>query len=644
MSDFIKHNIHRKISLFIFVGGLALTILLVGGGELAGQYPPGMPGRGGQGNDAQNAAQSLMKIAEIILQEHVIALKPLTAEDIQQIEQQLKELKRHTGMLPLDQRAYADLIKAYIAHFYGNREDALKSARLAAKRAPENTDMSDTEILMTLYWEDYEAAKKLLKKREAGEAAVENVIISWQAKSVSTKKTSASSIPSGPSEPNEPGAPGKLQTSKQLSKWDLSTPQSSKGKPKKTPRRSPDRSTKENGRGLLVGGSLGALAPVDPTYLQQVKKKSRSSAAEREMSPRAQRRSSNNSILNLLVEYMPYSDLGEDFKKVQLRNVNGSYFYFEPGKGQVLCALLWTLPGGEAAARSAASRRRRRPTPRVNYGSSFEEGGPGPYSAKRGGGEPGRPGFDLLGEPSENLFTNADQFKSLFGLYQLMGMRIGTAGKISFVGINFDGLNEGGRERVSGILMDQPWPWSNCLYDEDVNRAQLSGLAPGTPSMMIVGTTGKICYVGPVSGVLPRMILGRELLKAVGTAGMTHSAPPAMTGTSKGGVLGMLFGGGKTESTPAEKPLVSSAEKPAKPKVITIEENPSILQARRKLDLAYRSKRFMYNKALQTCDEVLEQWPNSMEAEEAKELIKSILKNRKSLKEQRQKAGKYVGD
>jgi hypothetical protein len=645
MNGFIKHNIHGKKVIFIFT--ICLTMmLLAGGGELAGQFPPGMagrgmPSRGAQGNDAQNAAQSLVKIAEIILQEHVIALKPLAADDIQQIEQQLKELRRHTGMLPLDQRAYTDLIKAYIAHFRGNQQDAIKYARLAAKRAPENTDMSDTEIIMALYGEDYEAAKKLLKKREAGEAAVENVIISWQAKSVSTTKTDV------PSEPNEPGAPGKLQTTQQLSKWDLSTPQSNKGKPKKTPRRSPDRSTKENGRGLLVGGgSLGALAPVDPTYLQQVNKKSRSAAVQREMSPRVQRRSSNNSILNLLVEYMPYSDLGEDFKKVQLRNVNGSYFYFEPGKGQVLCALLWTLPSGETAMRSATSRRRRRPTPRMG-------GGPDSYTAERGGSGPVQPDDDLLVEPSEDLFTNADQFKRLFGIYQLMGEQLGTAGKISFVGINFDGLNEGDRERLSGILMDQPWPWSNCLYDEDVNRAQLSGLAPGTPAMMIVGTTGKICYVGPVGGVLPRIILSRELLKAVGAAGMTYSAPPATTGTSttpqatgtsKGGVLGMLFGGEKSSSTPAEKPLVSSAEKPAKPKVITIEENPSILQARRKLDLAYRYKRLMYNKALQTCDEVLEQWPNSMEAEEAKELIKSILKSHENLKEQRQKAGKYIGD
>ncbi|MCK4628596.1 MAG: hypothetical protein KAT56_06305, partial [Sedimentisphaerales bacterium] len=587
MNGFIKHNIPDKKAIFIFAGGLALAMLLVGSGELAGQYE-----RGGPGNDAQNAAQRLVKIAEIILQEHVVALKPLGADDIQQIEKQLKELKRHTGMLPLDQRAYIDLIKAYIAHFSGNRQDALKYARLAAKRAPENTDMSDTEILMALYWEDYKTAKKLLEKREAGKTAVENVVISWQAKSVSTKTTSVSS---GPSEPNEPGAPGKLQTSKQLSKWDLSTPQSSKGRPKSTPdrmpRRSPDRSTKENGRGLFVGGgSLGALAPVDQTYLQQMKKKSRIAAVQREMSPQNQRRSSHNSILNLLVEYMPYSDLGEDFKKVQLRNVNGSYFYFEPGNGQVLCALLWTLPSGETAMRSAVSRKRRRPTPRVNYGSSFEEGGPGPYTAARGSGGPGRPGDDLLVEPSEDLFTNADQFKFLFRFYQLMGKKLGTAGKITFVGINFNRLDEGNRERVSGILMDQPWPWSNCLYDEDVNRAQLSGLAPGTPSMMIVGTTGKICYVGPTGGVLPRMILLRELFKAVGTAGMTPSAPPSMTGTSKGGVFGLLFGGGKLSSAPsttplpsptAEKSSASSVEKPAKPKVVTIEENPSILQARR---------------------------------------------------------------
>ena len=665
MNAFIKHNIPDRKAIFIFAGGLALAMLLVGSGELAGQYE-----RGRQGNDAQNAAQRLEKIAEIILQEHVIALKPLGADDIQQIEKQLKDLKRHTGTLPLDQRAYIDLIKAYIAHFHGNQQDALKYARLAAKRAPENTDMSDTEILMTLYWEDYKTAKKLLEKREAGKIAVGNVVISWQEKGEKSVSTKKSSVSSGPSEPNEPGDLSKVHTPKQHSKWDFSTSQSNRGRSRSTPRgfedggvgpapnkatkRSSGRSAKDDDRGPFVGGgSLGALAPVDPTYLQQVNKKSRSAAAHRGESNRNQRKTSRNSVLNLLVEYMPYSDLGEDFRKVQLRNVNGSYFYFEPGKGQVLCVLLWTLPSGETATRSAASRKRRRPTPRVNYESSFEEGGPGPYTAARRGGGPGRPGFDLLGEPSEDLFTNADQFKSLFGIYQLMGKKLGTAGKISFVGINFDGLNEGGRERVSGILMDQSWPWSNCLYDEDVNRAQLSGLAPGTPAMMIVGTTGKICYVGPTGGVLPRMILVRELLKAVGAAGMTPSAPPTTTGTSKNGVLGMLFGGGKSTSAPsitpspsptAEKPPASSVAKPTKPKVVTVEENPSILQARRKLDLAYRYKRFMYNKALQTCDEVLEQWPNSMEAEEAKELIKSILKNRKSLKEQRQRTGKYIGD
>ena len=120
MNGFIKHNIPGKKTLFIFTGWLALATLLVGSGDLAGQYP-GMNNRGMPGNDAQNAAQRLVKIAEIILQEHVIALNPLTADDLQQIEKQLKELKRHTGTHPLDQRAYLDLIKTYIAHFRGNQ-------------------------------------------------------------------------------------------------------------------------------------------------------------------------------------------------------------------------------------------------------------------------------------------------------------------------------------------------------------------------------------------------------------------------------------------------------------------------------------------------------------------------------------------
>lgn len=80
------------------------------------------------------------------------------------------------------------------------------------------------------------------------------------------------------------------------------------------------------------------------------------------------------------------------------------------------------------------------------------------------------------------------------------------------------------------------------------------------------------------------------------------------------------------------------------PKKTSIEDDPTIHQARQKLDMAYRYKNFMPNKTLQTCDEILAQWPQSQEAEEAKELIKSICKRKSTLRKQRQREGKYTGD
>jgi hypothetical protein len=47
--------------------------------------------------------------------------------------------------------------------------------------------------------------------------------------------------------------------------------------------------------------------------------------------------------------------------------------------------------------------------------------------------------------------------------------------------------------------------------------------------------------------------------------------------------------------------------------------------------------------ALEACDQVLTQYPDSLEADEAKMLIERILRDNPSLREDRQRAGKYTG-
>ena len=47
--------------------------------------------------------------------------------------------------------------------------------------------------------------------------------------------------------------------------------------------------------------------------------------------------------------------------------------------------------------------------------------------------------------------------------------------------------------------------------------------------------------------------------------------------------------------------------------------------------------------ALRMCDEVIERYPDTLEADEAKLMIKSMLSDHPQLKKERERLGKYVG-
>ncbi|MBN1765506.1 MAG: hypothetical protein JW860_09640, partial [Sedimentisphaerales bacterium] len=240
-----------------------------------------------------------------------------------------------------------------------------------------------------------------------------------------------------------------------------------------------------------------------------------------------------------------------------------------------------------------------------------------------------------------DLWTNADQFKNLYNSYFYKLPATVPQGAVTFLGINCDPIQY--RDRVAEVLMDQPWPWSNCMYADTTNQAQLSSLTTlGAPVMMIVGTEGTIRYMGPVGGFLPQMLLKQELEKVT----------PAKFDV-KGMMSNLLSGGLKTKATTSNTAAASRATdesnesiqpEPVKPEQISIEDNPSIIEAQKLLEVAQLQKRFSPLSALEKCDEIMERWPNSLEAEKAKVLIQSILRNRPQFKKAREQAGKYTGD
>jgi len=87
-------------------------------------------------------------------------------------------------------------------------------------------------------------------------------------------------------------------------------------------------------------------------------------------------------------------------------------------------------------------------------------------------------------------------------------------------------------------------------------------------------------------------------------------------------------------------------ELPQSPKKdpVKTHERESVYQAKQMLQQAYVQKRLTPIGALRSCDTIMERWPESIEAQEAEEMIKSILRSRPAEKKERQKEGKYTGE
>ena len=78
---------------------------------------------------------------------------------------------------------------------------------------------------------------------------------------------------------------------------------------------------------------------------------------------------------------------------------------------------------------------------------------------------------------------------------------------------------------------------------------------------------------------------------------------------------------------------------------VRIEPKESNPQAKQILETAHVQRKLTPRSALNSCDEVLERFPDSLEADEAKLMIKSILRSPRGrvLKKEREQKGKYIG-
>ena len=308
-----------------------------------------------------------------------------------------------------------------------------------------------------------------------------------------------------------------------------------------------------------------------------------------------------------------------------------------------------------------------RPSPGAYYGSEERMNGGG-YSPRSGSPMMATPGVSTPARKIPNvafdLNTNVNQFRDLFFEHI-------NEGKIGFVGINYDTSVS----QVKQKLFEQPLPWPTCLKAENVNTEQLPDIAGAL--LLLVDTKGKIRYIGPVGGFLPQMLLDIELAKATTTAAdvpdipvMSSPVTSGFSGMGKGesfgkkGILSFLSGGRSKKTGSEHTVVVTNMGSPSEPNVpirkksvstppVISRKTPSVtlngsnIQARKLLRTAQVQRRLTPLSALRSCDEVLERWPDSKEAAEAKVMIKSLLEHGRlpnDIKAERKRQGKYIGE
>jgi|GEM_PF-2437075 len=580
----------------------------------------------------QQEAEIVQTIFEKILSGYVSPMKTLGAEDIDIIvEENLKKSKNYYRRFKPIQKAHFDMVNAYLSHYTGDGEKVLKHLRQAMKNASKNIssypDISDSCILLALIWGDYDMAARELQRRAGGKVAREEYNSSYDSYQMAGRQNLD----------QFPQNNDLVNPSESSSEWNFQRIDESAKKSPTSPRNNV-RSGKRDGNVSLTGRSYGGITPTNPGILGPGGNFN-SSRGRKRTSYGGNTAKQAEVILKLPVAYMPFEFLGKPFPKVRLHNTNGSYFYFEPGKGQILCALLWAVPPDQSSTNTNKNTRSRHTASRTAPWEMSHMA----KSARRGRktSSSTKTEDDFLA--SGDLNKNMEQFKKLFQRYG----PIRTGGRMQFVGIN---LNEGAMAwgLCLKMLNEKSWPWSNCLAEQAINREQLSAsIEKASPVMMIVGTEGKIRYIGPVGGLLPRIILNQELPKTTipNLNQVSFQSLPSGTKPTTKSRLGKIVSGGsgKTNSVANNS---TTTEKP-KPNRASIEtrKKTNVFEAEQELTRANQLKTIKkYPDALKKCDDIIQKWPDSLEADKAKELIKSILRNNKSLKNRRQNEGKYVGD
>ena len=313
---------------------------------------------------------------------------------------------------------------------------------------------------------------------------------------------------------------------------------------------------------------------------------------------------------------MPYQHLGEGFQALQVRNVNGSFYQYDAGGGQLLCALLWSLPDYDGPTRSSLRRTRDNPEDRM-----------------------------AIQDVGVDLWENVEHFRELSRFYR-------KTGKVEFVTANLNKATARNYDNVSDLFLESSWPWVNFMAHDSSQGTAWEFADRYSQVMVLVDVNGMVRYMGPVGGFLPLMLLEEELPQAqanqqeIAFANAASGLPQGSDKATGGFLSNLLTGGAKSQPQPTEAAAPTVQPEPVETKSTTsttsgeLESDP---QAQQMLEAARLKKRISARGALNIYDEVISRFPDTKEAELSRMHIKSICRRDSRMKKERTKQGKYTG-
>lgn len=310
--------------------------------------------------------------------------------------------------------------------------------------------------------------------------------------------------------------------------------------------------------------------------------------------------------LNLLTGGMPYELLGQKISSLDFTTTHGGTYQFKTGQGQILCMLLWSLK---------------------NHNVKGEKVYLSPDAPEM-----------LVTPPSLNLQNNIVQFNHLFMVYREYR-------KIAFLTGNLDAYNVNNWLALSKVQAKTPWPWPSIAIAHADNRAQWPKHHQYSQLLVMVDPKGTVFYCGPVGGYLPFMLLDIQMVNATSLPGL--GGIPGDEVTKKALPRPVIK---VPEKSPSSIPKFSEevinrekVKRAVKPKSEN-EKLADTVQAQHILNSAIMLKKTLsYNRALTMCDRIIKDFGDTVECQQAKELVVAILKIKPRLRKYREERGLYVG-